>query len=196
MRRRSHCRRHPRARSAGRELGACSSLHRRRRVVKTRRRPKPQSRTADGLDPRPWTDEQRKSGGARISQAFDHAGVTSGWRSILSLSPTTQRSFSRKWGIASGKGQIGIFRRRRWPAEGDPPRLRRSTGLLSSATSCLRGTSHGEHRDWPWRPVCRIGGPARATSSSSALEDPALLPYLDPDYAGKDPPCYPLARRP
>ena len=53
------------------------------------------------------TDEQRKSVALEYLKAFDHAGVTSNGGSILDLFADDAQVFFPKWGLATGKEQIG-----------------------------------------------------------------------------------------
>ena len=53
------------------------------------------------------TDEQRKSVALEYLKAFDNAGVTSSGGSILDLFADDAQVFFPKWGLATGKDQIG-----------------------------------------------------------------------------------------
>ncbi|MBV8416255.1 MAG: nuclear transport factor 2 family protein, partial [Verrucomicrobia bacterium] len=53
------------------------------------------------------TDEQRKSVATEYLKAFDHGGVTSTGGSILDLFAEDAQVYFPKWGLASGKEQIG-----------------------------------------------------------------------------------------
>jgi hypothetical protein len=53
------------------------------------------------------TDEQRKSVVLEYLKAFDNKGVTSSGGSILDLFTEDAQVFFPKWGLATGKKQIG-----------------------------------------------------------------------------------------
>ena len=53
------------------------------------------------------TDEQRKSVALEYLKAFDNKGVTSTGASILDLFADDAQVFFPKWGLATGKKQIG-----------------------------------------------------------------------------------------
>ena len=53
------------------------------------------------------TDEQRKSVAIEYLKAFDRGGVTSDGGSILDLFADDAQVYFPKWGVASGKEQIG-----------------------------------------------------------------------------------------
>ena len=53
------------------------------------------------------TDEQRKSVALEYLKAFDNKGVTSNGGSILDLFADDAQVFFPKWGLATGKKQIG-----------------------------------------------------------------------------------------
>src|SRR6266849_939744 len=53
------------------------------------------------------TDEQRKSVAMEYLKAFDNKGVTSSGASILDLFADDAQVFFPKWGLATGKKQIG-----------------------------------------------------------------------------------------
>ena len=53
------------------------------------------------------TDEQRKSVALEYLKAFDNKGVTSSGGSILDLFADDAQVFFPKWGLATGKKQIG-----------------------------------------------------------------------------------------
>jgi len=53
------------------------------------------------------TDEQRKSIALEYLKAFDNKGITSTGESILDLFADDAQVFFPKWGLATGKKQIG-----------------------------------------------------------------------------------------
>ena len=99
------------------------------------------------------TDEQRKSVAVEYLKAFDNGGVTSSGGSILDLFADDAQVYFPKWGLATGKGEIGqLF--------GDVGATLTSivhdyaafTWIFSGSDLVVcEGTSHGEHRDGPWR---------------------------------------------
>jgi hypothetical protein len=117
------------------------------------------------------TDEQRKSVALEYLKAFDNGGKTSEGGSILDLFADDAQVYFPKWGLATGKDQIGkLF--------GDVGSTLKSIvhhyshfNWISSGSDLLvcEGTSHGEHRDGPWHAARRNGAPgAGATCSRSA----------------------------
>ena len=72
------------------------------------------------------TDEQRKSVALEYLKAFDNKGVTSSGGSILDLFADDAQVFFPKWGLATGKAQIGqLFTDFGGLLRQHPPRLRR-----------------------------------------------------------------------
>ena len=53
------------------------------------------------------TDEQRKSVALEYLKAFDNGGVTSSGAPILDLFATDAQVYFPKWGLATGREQIG-----------------------------------------------------------------------------------------
>lgn len=141
------------------------------------------------------TDEQRKSVAIEYLKAFDNGGVTSEGKSILDLFAADAQVYFPKWGLATGKAQIGqLF--------GDVG------GLLNSITHhyaefnwiysgsdllVAEGTSHGEHRDGPWRAGVPEHGAGRWCDVFEIRDwlIQRVFIYLDPDYAGRDTERYP-----
>src|ERR1044072_7067567 len=99
------------------------------------------------------TDEQRKSVALEYLKAFDNAGVTSDGGSILDLFADDSQVYFPKWGIASGKDQIGrLF----GDVGGTLKAIRHDYSHFNWIFSggdvvVCEGTSYGEHRDGPWR---------------------------------------------
>jgi hypothetical protein len=141
------------------------------------------------------TDEQRKSVALEYLKAFDNAGVTSDGGSILELFATDAQVYFPKWGLASGRDQIGkLF--------GDVGATLKSivhhyaefNWIFSGGDLVVcEGTSHGEHRDGAWR----AGVPDWAAGRWCDVFEirdwqiQRCFIYLDPDYAGKDTQRYP-----
>jgi ketosteroid isomerase-like protein len=139
------------------------------------------------------TDEQRKSVALEYLKAFDKAGVTSSGGSILDLFADDAQVFFPKWGVATGKEQIGrMF--------GDVGATIRSIlhdyatfNFVMTGTDvfAVEGTSAGEHRDGPWRAgVSHAGRWCDVFEVRDFLIQRCFI-YLDPDYAGKDTERYP-----
>jgi SnoaL-like domain len=139
------------------------------------------------------TDEQRKSVALEYLKAFDKAGVTSSGGSILDLFADDAQVYFPKWGVATGKEQIGrMF--------GDVGATIRSIlhdyatfNFVMTGTDvfAVEWTSAGEHRDGPWRAgISHAGRWCDVFEVRDFLIQRCFI-YLDPDYAGKDTERYP-----
>jgi hypothetical protein len=141
------------------------------------------------------TDEQRKSVALEYLKAYDNGGVTSTGGSILDLFADDAQVYFPKWGLATGKAQIGqMF--------GDLGSQGRSIqhhyasfNWIFSGTDMFvcEGTSHGEHADGPWRagvPEWAAGRWCDVFEVRDWLIQRCFI-YLDPDYAGQDTARYP-----
>ncbi len=108
------------------------------------------------------TDEQRKSVALEYLKAFDNGGVTSTGGSILDLFADDAQVYFPKWGLATGKDQIGkLFTEVGGTIKAITHHYAHFNWIFSGGdTFACEGTSHGEHRDG-------LRGPR--------LEDPALL---------------------
>jgi len=146
------------------------------------------------------TDEQRKSVVIEYLKAFDKGGVTTTGGSVLDLFAEDALVYFPKWGLAHGKAEIG-----KWLSELGPT-IKAITHHFShfnfifsgSDYVVCEGTSHGEHRDGPWR----AGVPEWAAGRWCDVFEirdwkiQRCFIYLDPDYAGKDTARYPwLAKK-
>jgi len=141
------------------------------------------------------TDEQRKSVALEYLKAFDKGGVTSTGGSILDLFADDAQVYFPKWGLATGKEQIG-----RWITDvgGTIKEIQHDyasfTWIFSGSDLLVcEGTSHGEHRDGPWRagvPDWAAGRWCDVFEIRDWLIQRCFI-YLDPDYAGKDTARYP-----
>ena len=141
------------------------------------------------------TDEQRKSVALEYLKAFDNAGVTSSGGSILDLFADDAQVYFPKWGLATGKDQIG-----QWITDvgGTIKEIQHDyasfTWIFSGSDLLVcEGTSHGEHRDGPWRaglPDWAAGRWCDVFEIRDWLIQRCFI-YLDPDYAGKDTARYP-----
>jgi hypothetical protein len=139
------------------------------------------------------TDEQRKSVALEYLKAFDKAGVTSSGGSILDLFADDAQVYFPKWGVATGKEQIGrMF--------GDVGTTITSIlhdyatfNFVMTGTDvfAVEGTSAGEHRDGPWRAGLSHAGRWCDVFEIRDFLIQRCFIYLDPDYAGKDTERYP-----
>lgn len=141
------------------------------------------------------TDEQRKSVALEYLKAFDNGGVTSTGGSILDLFADDAQVYFPKYGIATGKEQIGQM----FGAIGGT--LKRilhhysDFNWILSGTDLLvcEGTSEGEHQDGKWYADIPPHGAGRWCDVFE-IRDWKICRcfiYLDPDYAGKDTGRYP-----
>ncbi|MCB1502032.1 MAG: nuclear transport factor 2 family protein [Bauldia sp.] len=141
------------------------------------------------------TDEQRKSVAIEYLKAFDKGGVTSTGGSILDLFADDAQVYFPKWGIASGKEEIGkLFGDVGGTLKSITHHFSDFTWIFSGSDMVVcEGTSHGEHRDGPWR----AGVPDWAAGRWCDVFEirdfkiQRCFIYLDPDYAGKDTARYP-----
>ena len=99
------------------------------------------------------TDEQRKSVALEYLKAFDNGGVTSRGDSILSLFATDAQVWFPKWGLANGHDQIGqLFGDVGGTIQEIVHHYSHFNWIMSGTdTFACEGTSHGVHRDGPWR---------------------------------------------
>ncbi len=134
------------------------------------------------------TDEQRKSIALEYLKAFDNKGVTSTGESILDLFAEDAQVFFPKWGLATGKPDIG----RLFSDFGG--RLRNilhdyaSFNWIMTGTDlfAVEGTSAGEHVDGSWRAGVTHGGRWCDVFEVRDFKIQRCFIYLDPDYAGLD----------
>ena len=139
------------------------------------------------------TDEQRKSVALEYLKAFDNKGVTSNGGSILDLFADDAQVFFPKWGLATGKKQIGQL-------------FTDFGGLLKSILHdyatfnwimtgsdmfACEGTSAGVHNDGAWRAGVSHGGRWCDVFEVRDFLIQRCFIYLDPDYAGLDTARYP-----
>jgi hypothetical protein len=141
------------------------------------------------------TDEQRKSVALEYLKAFDHGGVTSSGGSILDLFADDAQVYFPKWGLADGRDEIGrLFADVGGTLKSIKHHYAEFTWIFSGSDLVVaEGTSHGEHRDGPWR----AGVPDWAAGrwcDVFEIRDWKIhrcFIYLDPDYAGQDTGRYP-----
>ena len=107
------------------------------------------------------TDEQRKSVALEYLKAFDNGGVTSTGGSILDLFAEDAQVYFPKWGLANGKKDIGeMFGDVGATLSSIVHHYSHFNWVISGDMVVCEGTSHGEHRDGPWRagvPECTAG---------------------------------------
>ena len=151
---------------------------------------------------KPMTDEDRKALVIEYLKAFDRAGVTTDGGSILDLFADDAQVYFPKWGVAKGREQIGqMF--------GDVGATLKSIEhhydqfnwvFTGGDVLAVEGTSHGEHRDGPWRAGDPEHGAGRWCDVFEIRDGKIqrCFIYLDPDYAGQDTERYPwlAARQP
>src|SRR6059036_116773 len=117
------------------------------------------------------TDEQRKSVALEYLKAFDNGGVTSSGGSILDLFAPDAQVYFPKWGLATGKEQIGqLFSDVGGTLKSIVHHYAHFNWIFSGSDLLVcEGTSHGEHKDGSWRAgVPEWGRDGGATSSRSA----------------------------
>ena len=139
------------------------------------------------------TDEQRKSVALEYLKAFDNGGVTSTGGSILDLFAEDAQVYFPKWGVATGKAQIGEM----FGAVGGRLKAIRHDYasfnwiMTGTDTFACEGTSYGEHEDGEWRAgVTHAGRWCDVFEVRDFLIQRCFI-YLDPDYAGADTDRYP-----
>jgi len=145
------------------------------------------------------TDEQRKSVALEYLKAFDNGGTTSTGGSILDLFATDSQVYFPKWGIANGRDEIGrLFGDIGGTLKSITHDYSHFNWVISGDMVVCEGTSHGEHRDGPWRAGVPETGAGRWCDVFEIRDwqIQRCFIYLDPDYAGGDTERYPwLAER-
>jgi hypothetical protein len=145
------------------------------------------------------TDEQRKSIVIEYLKAFDKAGVTSNGGSILDLFADDAQVYFPKWGLASGKEQIlKLFTELGGTIKSIEHHFATFNFIFSGSDVVVcEGTSHGEHRDGPWRAGVPEHGGGRWCDVFEIRDwkIQRCFIYLDPDYAGKDTDRYPWFKK-
>ncbi len=144
------------------------------------------------------TDEQRKSVVIEYLKAFDKGGVTSTGGSILDLFADDAQVYFPKWGVASGKEQVGkLFTEVGGTIKSIEHHYASFNFIFSGSDYIVcEGTSHGEHRDGPWRAGVPEHGAGRWCDVFEIWDwkIQRCFIYLDPDYAGRDTDRYPWLR--
>jgi hypothetical protein len=145
------------------------------------------------------TDEQRKSVALEYLKAFDNGGVTSSGGSILDLFAEDAQAYFPKWGLANGKAQIGqMFGDLGGNVKSIVHHYSHFNWIFSGSDLVVcEGTSHGEHKDGPWRAGVPEWGAGRWCDVFEIRDwkIQRVFIYLDPDYAGKDTERYPWIKK-
>jgi SnoaL-like domain len=141
------------------------------------------------------TDEQRKAVALEYLHAFDNGGVTSSGGSILDLFAPDAQVYFPKWGLATGREQIGkLFADVGGMIKSISHHYSQFNWIFSGGDLVVcEGTSHGEHADGPWQagnPEWGAGRWCDVFEIRDGLIRRCFI-YLDPDYAGKDVARYP-----
>jgi hypothetical protein len=139
------------------------------------------------------TDEQRKSVALEYLKAFDNKGVTSGGGSILDLFADDAQVFFPKWGLATGKRQIGqLFTDCAGPIVSILHDYATFNWIMTGTdTFAVEGTSAGVHQGGTWRAgVTHAGRWCDVFEVRDFLIQRCFV-YLDPDYGGADTGRYP-----
>ncbi len=139
------------------------------------------------------TDEQRKSVALEYLKAFDNAGVTSTGGTILDLFADDAQVYFPKWGLATGKDQIGqLFTDVGGTLQSILHDYATFNWIMTGGdVFACEGTSAGEHSDGPWRAgVTHAGRWCDVFEVRDFLIQRCFI-YLYPDYAGLDTDRYP-----
>jgi len=139
------------------------------------------------------TDEQRKSVALEYLKAFDNQGVTSNGGSILDLFADDAQVFFPKWGLATGKTQIGQLFTDFSALLRDILHDYSAFNFIMTGTDVFacEGTSAGTHQDGSWRAVVSHAGRWCDVFEVRDFLIQRCFIYLDPDYAGLDTARYP-----
>ena len=145
------------------------------------------------------TNEQRKSVAIECIKAVDNRGITSDGGSLMDLFASDAQVYFPKWGIARGAEQIGkLFADIGGTLKAIVHHYSNFNWIFSGEdVLVVEGTSHGEHRDGPWRADVPEHGGGRWCDVFEIRDwkIQRLFIYLDPDYAGKDTERYPWLAR-
>jgi hypothetical protein len=141
------------------------------------------------------TDEQRKSVALEYLKAIDRGGVTSTQGSILDLFADDAQFYFPKLGLANGKEQIGRLFANLGSTVRSIQHHHATINWMFTGGDVLvcEGTSHGEHRDGPWRAGVPEWGAGRWCDVFEIRDwlIQRCFVYLDPDYASQDVARYP-----
>src|SRR5687768_795 len=134
------------------------------------------------------TDEQRKSVALEYLKAFDNKGVTSSGGSILDLFADDAQVYFPKWGLATGKRQIGqLFT----DFGGGIRHILHDYAtfnwiMTGTDMFAVEGTSAGEHAEGAWRAGVSHAGRWWGVFGGRGFLIQSVVLYPDPDYGGSD----------
>lgn len=141
------------------------------------------------------TDEQRKSVALEYFKSMDQGGVTSDGQSMFALFDERAQAYFPKWGLANGRAEIErMFGDVGGTLLGITHHYATFNWIFSGGDLLVvEGTSHGEHRDGPWRAGQPESAPGRFCDVFEIRDFliQRVFIYLDPDYAYKDTARYP-----
>jgi ketosteroid isomerase-like protein len=140
--------------------------------------------------------ERRQEIASAYLHAVDNGGqLPGGSGTVLDLFAEDAQVYFPKWGLATGIEEIGrLFT----DVGGTLTRITHHHANINwivtgSDTIVAEGTTHGEHRDGPWRAGEPDWGAGRWCDVFEIREGKIqrCFVYLDPDYAGRDTDRYP-----
>jgi hypothetical protein len=140
------------------------------------------------------TDEQRKSVALEYLKALDKGGTTSTGGSVLDLFAPDGQVYFPKWGVATGQDEIGkLFGDVGSSLKSIVHHYSELNWVIDGDLVVCEGTSHGEHRDGPWRAGVPESGGGRWCDVFEIRDwlIQRCFVYLDPDYANNDTERYP-----
>lgn len=141
------------------------------------------------------TNAERQEVVTSYLKAFDNGGVTASGGSILDLFADDAQVYFPKWGIANGKVEIGqCFSDVGGTLQSIVHHYAEFNWVFTDGDVVVcEGTSHGEHRDGPWRAGEPEWGAGRWCDVFEIrdFKIQRVFIYLDPDYAGRDVERYP-----
>jgi ketosteroid isomerase-like protein len=146
------------------------------------------------------TEEARKAVATSYLKALDAGGVspTTGLGLFDHFAEDAEVYFP-KWGIARGKAEIiRMFTDIGGTLKGITHHYDGFTWYMTGTDRfSVEGTSHGEHRDGPWKADEPGWGAGRWCDCFEVADGKIkrLFIYLDPDYASQDTGRYPWIRR-
>lgn len=139
--------------------------------------------------------ERRKAVVIGYLKAFDNGGTGADGRGVLDFFAEDAHFFFPKWGLAKGKAEISRLFGDLGPTVKAISHHFESFNWFQDGSDVIvaEGTTHGEHRDGPWR----VGVPEWAAGRFCGVFEirdgliQRCFIYLDPDYAGQDTARYP-----
>ena len=138
------------------------------------------------------TDEQRKSVALEYLKALDNGGTTTSGGSILDLFAADAQVYFPKWGVATGRDEIGkLFGDIGSSLKSIVHHYAHLNWVISGDLLVCEGTSHGEHRDGPWRAGVPESGAGRWCDVFEIRDwlIQRCFVYLDPHGPGVVPLC-------